>query len=87
MTTTRKLIADNGVTRTFEVYLDGTMIGTDEEPVTPPPLDPLGAAMTLLVMKGVLTTEEAADAIGLQPEQLVAEAEAWAVATGLASGA
>jgi len=53
----------------------------------PQPLDPAGALATLLATKGVLTTEEAADAVGLQPEQLVAEAEAWAVATGLASGA
>ena len=55
--------------------------------VAPPqePLDAAGALATLLATKGVLTTEEAADAVGLQPEQLVAEAEAWAVAADLAS--
>lgn len=58
-----------GYTETF-VWRDG-----------PPqlPLDAAGALATLLATKGLTTTEEAAAAVGLQPEQLVAEAEAWAV--------
>lgn len=47
-------------------------------------LDGLGAAMTLLAVKGLLTTDEAAAAVGLRPADLVAEAEAWAVAASLA---
>lgn len=50
------------------------------EEIPEPPLDGLGAAMTLLAVKGVLTTEEAAAAVGRRPAELVAEAEAWAVA-------
>ena len=55
----------------------------DEVEIEDPPQEPLdasGALAALLATKGVLTTEEAADAVGLQPEQLVAEAEAWAAA-------
>lgn len=44
------------------------------------PLDPLGAAMTLLAVTGVLTVEDAANAVGLTPDDLIHEAEAWAAA-------
>jgi len=44
------------------------------------PLSQVGALATLLVVTGVLTLEDGANALGLQPEQLVAEAQAWAVA-------
>jgi hypothetical protein len=45
-----------------------------------PPLDQIGAAMTLLAVNGVVSVEDAANAVGLTPDDLVAEAEAWAVA-------
>lgn len=44
------------------------------------PLDQVGALAALLAVTGTLTVEDAANAVGLQPDALVAEAEAWAVA-------
>jgi len=46
----------------------------------PQPLDPMGAAMTLLAVLGVVPLDDAANAVGLTPDDLIAEAEAWAVA-------
>jgi len=46
------------------------------------PLDPLGAAMTLLAVVGVVTVEDAANAVGLTPDDLIHEAQAWAAAGG-----
>jgi len=43
-------------------------------------LDAAGVAVTLLVVKGLLTLEEGANALHLSPEHLISEAEAWAVA-------
>lgn len=50
--------------------------------LTPPPqpLDPVGALATLLAVTGALSVEDAANAVGLAPNQLVEEAQAWAVA-------
>ena len=49
----------------------------------PQPLEPLGAAMTLLAVLGVVPLADAANAVGLAPEQLVTEARAWAAAAEL----
>lgn len=46
------------------------------------PLDPSDSLATLLAVKGILPVEEAANAVGLLPVDLVHEAEAWAVASG-----
>ncbi len=46
------------------------------------PLDRVGALATLLAVTETLTVEDAANAVGLAPEDLIAEAEAWAVAQG-----
>lgn len=43
----------------------------------PRPLDSLGSLTTLLVVEGVLPIVDAANAVGLTPEQLTTEAEAW----------
>jgi hypothetical protein len=43
------------------------------------PLDSSGALATLLAVTGTLTVEDAANAVGLNPADLVAEAQAWAV--------
>lgn len=43
-------------------------------------LDAAGVAVTLLVVKGLLTLEEGANVLHLDPDHLVSEAEAWAVA-------
>lgn len=53
------------------------------EPTPPPePLDPVGALATLLVVVGTLDVVDAANAVRLTPDDLVAEAEAWAAASG-----
>ena len=44
------------------------------------PLSQVGALTTLLVVTGVLTLEDGANSLGLMHEELVAEAQAWAVA-------
>lgn len=46
-----------------------------------PPLDPTGALATLLAVIGAATVEDAANAVGLTPDDLIAEAQAWAVAS------
>jgi hypothetical protein len=58
-----------GVTHTWE---------TPDPPS--PPLDPTGALATLLAVTETLTVEDAANAVGLTPADLIAEAEAWAAA-------
>lgn len=60
-----------GVTHTWE---------TPDAPA--PPLDPTGALATLLAVTETLTVEDAANAVGLTPTDLVAEAQAWAAAQG-----
>jgi len=43
-------------------------------------LDAAGVAVTLLVVKGLLTLEEGANVLHLAQEHLICEAEAWALA-------
>ena len=45
----------------------------------PQPLDATGALATLLAVESVLTVQDAANAVGLTPQDLINEAEAWAV--------
>jgi len=51
-----------------------------ETPDVQAPLDETGALATLLAVTGTLTVVDAANAVGLTPEALVAEAEAWQAA-------
>jgi hypothetical protein len=44
------------------------------------PLDPAGALATLLAVLEVATVADAANAVGLTPDDLIAEAEAWEAA-------
>jgi hypothetical protein len=44
------------------------------------PLDAAGVMATLNAVLGLWPVEDAANAVGLTPDDLVAEAEAWAVA-------
>lgn len=44
------------------------------------PLDAAGALATLLCVIGTLTVADAANAVGLTPQDLTAEAQAWAAA-------
>lgn len=51
-----------------------------ETPDTPTPLDPLGVLATLLAVTGAVTVQDAANAVGLTPQNLIQEAQAWAAA-------
>jgi hypothetical protein len=44
------------------------------------PLDPTGVIATLNAVFGLWPIEDAANAVGLTPKHLIAEAEAWAAA-------
>lgn len=48
--------------------------------VGPKPLDATGALATLLAVESVLSVNDAANAVGLTPQDLITEAESWAVA-------
>jgi hypothetical protein len=50
----------------------------------PRPLEAVGALATLLAVEGVVTVEDAANAVGLTPEQLVTEAQGWSAAEQIA---
>jgi hypothetical protein len=70
-------------TYTLEVegaVVEGARLLTTQErqQYAKPPLDPTGALATLLAVLELSTVEDAANAVGLAPEDLVAEAEAWA---------
>lgn len=44
-------------------------------------LDAAGVAVTLLVVKGLLSLQEGVNTLHLPPEHLINEAQAWAVAS------
>ena len=44
-------------------------------------LDAAGVAVTLLVVKGLLSLQEGANTLHLSPEHLINEAQAWALAS------
>ena len=46
-----------------------------------PPLDSAGALATLLVVLELVPLADASNAIGEEPDHLIAEAEAWSVAS------
>jgi hypothetical protein len=50
------------------------------------PTSSIVSLATLLVVLDVLPIEDAANAVGLTPDDLVAEAEAWAVASETQNG-
>lgn len=50
------------------------------------PLNEAGALATLLVVTGNISIEDAANAIGATPEDLINEAQAWAVAAEMNNG-
>ena len=51
--------------------------------IDPTPLDPTGALATLLAVTEVLDVDDAANAVGLTADDLVAEAQAWAMGADL----
>ena len=50
-----------------------------ETPDTPAPLDPVGALAALLAVLGLASVDDAANAAGVTPQDLVNEAIAWGV--------
>jgi len=72
---------------TYTLEVEGQVV-EGPRPLTPEerqqyaksPLDPTGALATLLAVLELSTVQDAANAVGLAPEDLVAEAEAWAAA-------
>jgi hypothetical protein len=70
---------------TFQHEVEGVIV--ESRPLTldeirqygPQPLDATGALATLLAVESVLTVEDAANAVGLTPQDLITEAEAWSV--------
>ena len=59
-----------------------TLISSHDPSTAPyPPLDPTGALATLLVVLNVIPLEDGANAIQEEPAHLIAEAEAWSVAS------
>lgn len=59
---------------------DGTQLQWEAPAPPPAPLDATGALATLLVVEGVLAIDDAANAVGATPDQLIAEAQGWAAA-------
>lgn len=64
--------------------LDGTLLESEELtglPIFPtyPSLDGTGALATLLVVEGALALSDAANAVDLEEEHLISEAEAWSL--------
>lgn len=65
----------------YLINVDGTVAGIVEMPTTEQvPLAPVEVLATLLAVIGTVSIEDAANAVGRQPEDLIAEAQAWAVA-------
>jgi hypothetical protein len=65
----------------IETYTNGVLVNVQKLPDPPPqPLDPTGALATLLAVLEVATVADAANAVGLTPDDLIAEAQAWEAA-------
>lgn len=68
----------------IEIWKNSVLVAVEEIPDLPKaPLDGLGALATLLAVESVLTVEDAANAVGLTPQDLVNEAQGWAAASDL----
>jgi hypothetical protein len=59
---------------------DGQQVVGQLPDPAPQPLDPTGALATLLAVLEVATVQDAANAVGLTPDDLIAEAQAWEAA-------
>jgi hypothetical protein len=65
----------------IETYSNGVLVHVRELPDPPQaPLNPTGALATLLAVLEVATVADAANAVGLTPDDLIAEAQAWEAA-------
>jgi hypothetical protein len=72
-------VSEDGVGWLLETPSDQYAELTVRDPGVVPkgPLQPVGALATLLAVTETLTVDDAAKAVGLEPEDLVHEAEAW----------
>ena len=59
--------------------LDGEVLTWQEADEPQQPLDKFGVAATLNVVLGLWTLSDACNATGFSPEQLILEAQAWAL--------
>lgn len=57
--------------------IDGNVVEFEMPDPGPQPLDPTGSLAALLVVDGVLTLTDAANAAHVTEQQLIDEAEAW----------
>jgi hypothetical protein len=57
---------------------DGNLVSRVEVWRDPSPLERVGALATLLAVTEVVSVQDAANAVGLEPQALIDEAEAWA---------
>ena len=63
------------------VYTDPAgIIHTWETPDVHAPLDPIGVIAALNAVLGIWSLEDAANAAGVTPDDLIREAQAWAAA-------
>ena len=77
---TINLEANTFVLEEYGVIVESRPLTTQERQMYgPQPLDTTGALATLLAVESVLTVEDAANAVGLTPQDLITEAEAWSV--------
>jgi hypothetical protein len=58
--------------------INGNLIFEEFLEIKQKPLDKIEVLATLLVVVGVLDIGDAGNAVGVTPEHLIAEAEAWA---------
>lgn len=64
--------------RNFYTDPDGNTFEWESPDPPQAPLDATGALATLLAVTGTLAVADAANAVGLTPQDLMAEAQAWA---------
>lgn len=75
------LSIDNGTIEHALTTFNGMAPEGWQEPLVQQPLDAAGVIATLNVVLGLWSLEDAANAVDLPPEDLIAEAQAWAVAS------
>lgn len=70
---------------TFQLEIDGQIVESrsltveERQQYGPQPLDAVGALATLLAVTETVSVEDAANAVGLTADDLIAEAQAWAI--------
>ena len=88
------LITINDVDGQIAVYFEEDITESEDQAISSivsshdssmapyPPLDPTGALATLLVVLNLVPLQDASNAIGEEPDHLIAEATAWSVVQG-----